>query len=231
MKRAYREVRVTPSDGGWRVLLDGRLLQTPAHASLLLPSRALAEAIAAEWDAQTEQIVPASMPLMRLAATAIDHVEPKRDRVIDEIAGYAATDLVCYRAEHPADLVARQHAGWQPLVDWATLQFDAPLLVTTGVLPKPQPPETLSAIRQAVAAFDTLRLAALHGATTASGSVVIGLALLHRQLDAHGAWQTSQLDETYQIEKWGEDPEAAARREELRRDIAAIDHFIDLLHS
>jgi chaperone required for assembly of F1-ATPase len=229
MKRAYRETRVAPAEGGWRILLDERTLQTPARASLLLPTRGLAEAVAAEWAAQEETIVPASMPLMRLAATAIDRVGPQREKVIDEVAGYAETDLVCYRAEHPADLVARQHAVWQPLVDWATLHFDAPLLVATGVLPRRQPPKVLTAIRRAVAARDTLPLTGLHAATTTSGSVVVGLALAEGRLDVEGVWQAAQLDETYQIEQWGEDPEATARRAELRRDLEAIDRFLSLL--
>jgi len=229
MKRAYREARVASAEGGWRILLDARILQTPARASLLLPTRGLAEAVAAEWAAQKETIVPASMPLMRLAATAIDRVEPQRDKIIDEVAGYAETDLVCYRAERPADLVARQHAVWQPLVDWATLHFDAPLLIATGVLPRRQPPEVLAAIRRAVAARDTLPLTGLHAATTACGSVVVGLALAEGRLDVEGAWQAAQLDETYQIEQWGEDPEATARRAELRRDLDATSSFLRLL--
>ena len=231
MRRVYRAVSVAPTDTGWRIFLDQRQLQTPANAALVLPTRTLAEAIAAEWDAQKDRILPASMPLMRLAATAMDRVEPQREKVIEEIADYAATDLVCYRADHPADLAARQHAIWQPLIDWATLQFDAPLMVTTGVLPRAQAPEALAAIRRAVAAFSPLPLTALHAATTAASSVVIGLALMHRHVDADDAWQASQLDESYQIEKWGEDPEAAARRAELRRDLEATARFIALLQS
>jgi chaperone required for assembly of F1-ATPase len=229
MKRAYREARAAPADGGWSIFLDDRRLLTPAKAALLLPTRGLAEAVAAEWEAQAERIVPTSMPLMRLAATAVDRVAPRREQVVDEIAGYAATDLVCYRADRPADLVARQRAVWQPLVDWATLRYDAPLLVTTGVLPQPQAPAVLTAIRRAVAAFDALHLVALQSATTACGSVVIGLALAERRLDVEAAWQASQLDEAYQIEKWGEDAEAAGRRADLRRDIAAARRFMDLL--
>src|SRR5262249_2321603 len=159
----------------------------------------------------------------------IDRVGPQRDKIIDEVAGYAETDLVCYRAERPADLVARQHAVWQPLVDWATLNFDAPLLVATGVLPRRQPPKVLAAIRRAVAARDTLLLTGLHAATTTCGSVVGGLALAEGRLDVEGAWQAAQLDETYQIEQWGDDHEAAARRTELRRDLEAIERFFHLL--
>src|SRR5262249_13215682 len=147
MKRVYREVRVAPAGGGWSILLDARSLQTPARPPLLRPparSRLLRPhgarpgAVAAEGDAKPDRVVPATMPLMRLAATAIDRAAAQRSAVIDEIVGYAQTDLVCYRAERPPELVARQAAVWQPLVDWVTLRFDAPLLVTTGVVPKPQ---------------------------------------------------------------------------------------------
>ncbi len=232
MKRVYRQVRVAQAGGGgWSILLDARALQTPAKVPLTLPCRALAEAIAGEWDAQSETIVPASMPLMRLAATAIDRVGWQREPVIDEIVGYAGTDLVCYRAERPAELVTRQRALWQPLVDWARLRFDAPLRVVTGIVPRPQPPAAVAALRSAVGALDLLWLTALQSATTACGSVVIGLALVERRLDVEGAWRASQLDETFQMEKWGEDAEAAARRRELRDDLDATGRFMELLRS
>jgi chaperone required for assembly of F1-ATPase len=171
------------------------------------------------------------MPLMCMAATAIDRVMSQRAAVISEIVGYAETDLVCCRADRPPDLVARQSAVWQPLVDWATLRFDAPLLVTAGVVPQRQPAAVASAFRSAVDALDLYWLTALHSATTACGSLVIGLALLDRRLDADSAWQASQLDEIFQIEKWGEDAEAAARRRDLKRDIEATARFMDLLRA
>lgn len=231
MKRVYREVRVAPAGDGWSILLDARTLQTPARAPLLLPGRGLAEAVAAEWDAQTEKVVPASMPLMQLAATAIDRTSRQRRQVIDEVVGYAGTDLVCYRAERPPELAARQSAIWQPLVDWVALRFDAPLLVTTGVVPKAQPAAVIAAIRAAIESLDDFALTALHGATTACGSAAIGLALLERHLDAEAAWGASQLDETFQIEQWGEDAEAAARRAALKRDIEAAATFMNLLRN
>jgi chaperone required for assembly of F1-ATPase len=229
MKRVYREVRVAPAGDGWRILLDARALQTPTRVPVLLPRRGLAEAVAAEWDAQTEKVVPATMPLMRLAATAIDRTAAQRGQAVDEAVGYAGTDLVCYRAERPPELVARQNAVWQPLVNWVTLRFDAPLLVTTGVVPKTQPAAAIAAIRAAVEPLDPFWLTALHSAATACGSVVIALALAERHIDAEGAWRASQLDETFQIEQWGEDAEAAARRTALRRDIESTSRFIELL--
>jgi chaperone required for assembly of F1-ATPase len=229
MKRVYRAVRVAPAGDGWSILLDARTLQTPGRAALALPKQALAEAVAAEWDAQTDRIVPATMPLMRLAATAIDRVALQRPQVVEEVVGYAGTDVVCYRADRPAELIARQAALWQPLVDWATLRFDAPLPVTTGIVPRRPPPAVEAAFRSVVEPLDLWWLTALHAATTTCGSIVIGLALAEQRLDAEGAWAAAQLDETFQIEQWGEDAEAAARRRELKRDIEATVRFMDLL--
>lgn len=231
MTRLYREVRVAPAGDDWCVQLDSRQLETPARNPLLLPRQGLAAAIAAEWDQQADKVVPSTMPLMRLAATAIDRVAPSRPQVIAEIAGYAQTDLVCYRAERPDDLVRRQAAIWQPLVDWATLRVDAPLRVVTGVTPKPQPAAVAAAFTAVVSRLDDFWLAGLHSATAACGSVIIGLALAERRLAAEAAWQASQLDETYQIEKWGRDAEAERRRDDLRRDIAATASFMDLLRA
>jgi chaperone required for assembly of F1-ATPase len=229
MKRVYKEVTSRPAAAGWGVALDGRPMRTPGRNELVVPSEKLAEAIAAEWDAQQDEIRPASMPLTRLVATAIDRTAAQRDLVIDEIAGYAGTDLVCYRADRPPTLVARQQEVWQPLLDWATLRYDAALAVTCGVIPTPQPPPTLKAFAAAVAAQDDFRLTALHALTTACGSLVIGLAVMERWIDAAEAFAASQLDETFQIEEWGEDAEATARREALAADIAAVARFLRLL--
>lgn len=220
MRRIYREARAVPAEGGYRIELDGRPVRTPAGAPLTLPNAALAEAVAGEWNAQGERVAPLTMPLTRFASTVIDRVRPQRAAVLEEVARYAETDLVCYRAEAPAELVGRQQALWQPLVDWAVLRFDAPLLVASGVLPRRQPASALAALRAAVEALDDMRLMALHTATTAAGSLVIGLALLEGRLSPEDAWSLSQLDESFQIERWGEDAEAARRRQALRQEIA-----------
>jgi chaperone required for assembly of F1-ATPase len=229
MKRAYREARTRQAGDGWGIALDGRPMRTPARHELVVPSAALAAAIAAEWDAQQDDIRPATMPLTRLAATAIDRTRTQRDLVIAEAANYAGTDLVCYRADHPPELVARQQAEWQPLLDWAMLRYDASLAVTSGVLPQPQSPAALKAFAAAIAAQDDFRLTALHAMTAACGSLVIALALLEGRLDATAAFAVSQLDETFQIEAWGEDAEAAARRHALAEDIVAAARFVELL--
>jgi chaperone required for assembly of F1-ATPase len=229
MRRVYKAVSSGPVEGGFSVALDGRTLRTPGKAAMVVPSAALAAAIAAEWDTQQDEIRPASMPLFRLAATAIDRTRTLRKQVIGEIANYAGTDLVCYRADQPPALAARQHEVWQPLIDWATARYDAALAVTSGIIPAGQSPAALRAFAAAVAALDDFRLTALHAATGACGSLVIALALLEGRLDAADAFAASQLDESFQIGAWGKDAEAVARRQALAADIAAAARFLALL--
>ncbi|KGM30919.1 ATP12 family protein, partial [Inquilinus limosus] len=158
MKRFYKTVDVVPAGGGFGVTLDGKPIRSPAKADFTLPTRALAEAVAAEWDAQADEVVPSAMPLMQLAATAIDKVAPNRQVIIDTIAPYGGTDLLCYRAEAPAALAERQAAAWQPLLDWAMTAHDAPLAATTGIVHQAQPESSLKALHAAVAAQDDWRL-------------------------------------------------------------------------
>jgi chaperone required for assembly of F1-ATPase len=229
MKRVYTSVDTRQAGDGWGIALDGRPLRTPAKRELIVPNEALAAAIAAEWDAQESDIHPETMPLTRLAATAIDRTAEKRADIVAEIANYAATDLLCYRAERPPALAARQEAVWQPLLDWAAGRYDAGLAVTAGIVPTAQSPASLKAYAAAVAALDHFRLTALQAATAASGSLILALALHEKRLDAEAAFAASQLDETFQIEAWGEDAEAARRRRALAADIAAAARFLDLL--
>jgi chaperone required for assembly of F1-ATPase len=229
MKRVYTSVDSRRADDGWGIALDGRPLRTPAKRELTVPGEALAAAIAAEWDAQESDIRPETMPLTRLAATAIDRTAEKRADIVAEIANYAVTDLLCYRAERPPALAARQEAVWQPLLDWAAGRYDAGLAVTAGIVPTAQSPASLKAYAAAVAALDHFRLTALQAATAASGSLILALALHEKRLDAEAAFAASQLDETFQIEAWGEDAEAARRRRALAADIAAAARFLDLL--
>ncbi len=229
MKRVYRKVSTRPDEGGWGIALDERTLRTPGRNELILPTEALAAGIVAEWDAQQGEIRPATMPLFRLAATAIDRTAPLRESVVAEIANYAGTDLVCYRADHPPALAARQQAVWQSLIDWAAQRYDAALAVTSGIVPTRQSAATLHAFAAIVAAQDDFRLTALEALTACCGSLVIALALMKGRLDAEAAFAASQLDETFQIEAWGEDAEAANRRRALAADIAAAAHFLALL--
>lgn len=230
IKRFYKQVgAAAAATGGFSVTLDGRPVRTPAGAPLALPTIALAEAVAAEWQAQEGHVEPHSMPLMQLSATALDRIPPHREAIIDELLQFAATDLLCYRATEPHDLIDRQGHHWQPLIDWAMTRFDAPLRVTSGVMPVPQSDEALTALRRAVAAFDHWRLTALQSATAATGSLVLGLALIEGRLDAEAAFIASQLDELYQIELWGDDAEAEIRRRRLHHDIAAAGRLVTLL--
>jgi chaperone required for assembly of F1-ATPase len=231
MKRFYQRAETVAVACGYGVALDGKPIKTPAKQPLVVPNAALATAIAAEWDAQVGEIRPAQMPLTRLASTAIDRVMPQREEIVQQIADYAGTDLVCYRAVHPPELAMRQHAVWQPLADWAALRYDAPLEITSGVVPKPQPEASLRAFADAVAEQDDLTLAALHLATGACGSLVIALALIEGRLDAADAFAASQLDESFQFGAWGEDKEEAQRRAALAEDIAAAARFISLLRA
>ncbi len=228
MKRFYREVQIGEEDGGTHVLLDGRPVRTPAKNLLVLPSRALGEAIAAEWREQTETINPASMGLTRLANSALDNVSRNRAATIDEIARFTATDLVCYRVAEPDELVVRQNNAWQPLVDWVATTFEAELAVTDSLLPVTQSGSCLSALRGAIEIFDDFPLTGLHAATAASGSVVIGLALGHGRIDGEAAWEYSLIDESYQIERWGEDYDATVQRAALKRDIGWAAEFLAL---
>lgn len=231
MRRIYRRAEPLPTGAGHGVALDGRLVKTPDKNELVVPSAALAAAIAAEWDAQEAEIRPAEMPLTRLASTAIDRIGPRRAEIVHQIADYGGTDLVCYRAAHPPALTLRQQEAWQPLIDWAVLRYDAPLAVTAGVVPTGQPEASLRALAAAVAEHGDFALAALHAETTACGSLVIALALSEGRLDAAEAFTISQLDESHQIEAWGEDAEQARRRALLAEEIEAAARFLSLLRS
>jgi chaperone required for assembly of F1-ATPase len=231
VKRFYRKAEPVQRASGHGITLDGKPIKTPGKRDLLVPNEALAVAIAEEWNAQEGEVRATIMPLTRLATTTVDRVATQRDAIIGQTANYAATDLVCYRAAHPPTLAARQQAVWQPLIDWAVLRYDAPLSVTTGVIPTNQSAASLRAFAAAVAEQDDFALTALHVATAACGSLVIGLALIEGQLDAEGAFAASQLDESFQIEAWGEDAEQAERRRTLAADIQAAARLISLLRA
>jgi chaperone required for assembly of F1-ATPase len=229
VKRIYQKALPVRAVGGHAVALDGRLVKTPGRRDLIVPTQALAAEIAAEWEAQQEEIRRETMPLTRLAGATIDRDAAQHGAVVRQIADYAGTDLVCYRATHPPALVARQQEVWQPLLDWAAAHYEAPLTVTGGVIPSSQPPASLAAYTAAVAAYDRFVLTALHAATTACGSLVIALALLEGRLDAAEAFAASQLDESFQIEAWGKDREQAERRAALSNEITAAARFVLLL--
>jgi len=228
VKRFYRTACVVDRDGGFAIALDDKLVRTPGKRTLVVPMRALADALADEWNAQGETVVPGEMRLSQLANSALDGVEARRQQVIDDAVRHGATDLVCYRAAEPPELVERQSVAWQTLVEWLASEYGIRLRIATGVVPTAQSRATLDSFHAAVSTFDDLGLTGLHAATAACGSLVIALALARGRLDAEAAWSASQLDETYQIERWGEDSEAVDRRAGLLADIEAASRFMTL---
>lgn len=229
IKRFYKAAVATPAEGGHAIELDGRQVRTPAKAPLVVPAAALAEAIAAEWQAQGEEVDPLAMPLNSLACTAIDIVAPHRAGIVAELVEHGGHDLLCYWTDETGELLRRQQARWQPLLDWAAEELQAPLRKTCGITPQDQAPESLAALERAVEAHGDHELTALAAAVKAAGSLVIGLALSGGRLDAGEATELSQLDELWQAELWGEDAEAVARRTALGRDIESAAQFLQLI--
>ena len=226
MKRFYKEAAVAAGDDGHRVLLDGRPVRTPGGNVLALPSAALADAIATEWRTQGDEIVPVSMPMLRLANTTIDGIGKTRESVIDAIVRFGEHDLICYRAEQPPELAALQEQAWSPLLEWAAQKHGAKLVVGAGVSHLAQPAEALAASRRAVAGMDDYALAALHVMASITGSLVLGLGLAQGRLDSGEAFRLSRIDEDYQAEKWGSDAEAEVRARGLARELDTATAFL-----
>lgn len=225
MTRFYTAAASSPVDDGYAVTLDGRTVKTPKRrAPLVVPARPLAEAVAAEWSEQDQTVDPDSMPLTALASTALD-LREYRDELVAAIARHGETDPVCYWEPEQHTLRAWQQSSWQPLLDWVALTYDARLNVTSGILPVSQPSDATKALSDAVAARDDFRLAALSSAVSATTSLVIGLALLDRRIDADTAFETAELEATFQIEQWGQDTETKDRRTRIHSDLHAVDRF------
>jgi chaperone required for assembly of F1-ATPase len=224
-KRFYQTVSIASTDEGWQVLLDGRGVKTPKRMALLVPTKALAEAIASEWDAQAGSIDPRSMPLTKLANTTLDGVTGREAAVAEEIVSYAANDLLCYRAESPKDLAALQRERWDPLLAWARERFGAALAPAVGIIHTPQPDDAIARLREAIVALDAFALAAAHVMTTLMGSAVLALAHIDGRLGLEDAWNAAHLDEDFQIGRWGEDAEANARRAMRLAEMAAASRF------
>ena len=229
MKRFYKDVAVGTEADGFTVLLDAKPVRTPARHVLILPTQALAEAVAEEWRQQGETLEPQGMRVTRLAITAIDLMPGRRGDAVEEVAGYAGTDLLCYRADHPANLVARQAAAWQPWLDWAEQQHDARLVPASGIMPVAQPEPALRALHAAVERLGDWRLVGLHAATTLLGSLVLGLAFERGAIDSEQAFTTALLDELFEMEQWGEDDEQIRRHARIRADLVAADRYLRLL--
>ena len=227
--RFYNSVLLAEEAGGLAVRLDGREVKTPAGTPTILPSRALADAVAGEWDAQGEEIDAGSMPVFSLAVTVIDRVTPQRAAILDELTAYGGNDLICYQDGEDAELAARQAEGWGPWLDWARSDLGAPLQVARSIMPVMQPQASLDALGAAAATHDDWELGMLYRATTLGGSLVLGLAMLRGRMDAAGLFEAAFLDELWQAQKWGSDWEAEDRRAMIRGEIEQAHHFLSLL--
>jgi chaperone required for assembly of F1-ATPase len=214
VKRFYKDVTV--NDG--TILLDGRAVKTPDRASLAIPFPALAEAIAEEWRTQGDAIDPRSMPMTGLANAAIDRVAPDPQTFARPLARYAETDLLCYRAESPPELIAEEAAAWDPLLDWARGRYDVHLVTTSGIVHAAQPPATIARLGEALGARSSFALTAMAPLVTIGGSLIAALAIAEEHIAPNAAFDATHLDELWQARMWGEDALATATRENHRRD-------------
>ena len=226
MKRFYKEVSVAPGDSGFRILLDGKPVKTPARNPLALPTEALAEAIAHEWQSQGQEVIATTMPLLRLANTVIDGVAANRTNVIAAILRFGDNDLLCYRADQPPALAARQVAGWDPLLDWVRQRHGAIMKVAEGLGHVDQTLDALGALREPLEGFDAFTLGAVHVIASITGSLVLALAVVEGYIPGAYAFELSRIDETYQAEKWGEDAEAQKRAAALAHE---LDKAVELM--
>jgi chaperone required for assembly of F1-ATPase len=230
-KRFYKHVTVKEEGGRFAPELDGKPVRTPGKAPLAVPSKPLAEAIASEWRAQGNHIDPRTMPLTKLANTAIDGVAKSMDAVAEDILAHARADLVCYRASGPDTLLAEQAKHWDPVIAWAKDALDAPLALAEGVVHVAQPEASIAALKQEVDKLDAFGLGALHMMTALTGSALLGLAVALRRLTPEGAWAAAHVDEDFQLSQWGEDAEAKERREARKRDFDAAARALELSRS
>ena len=229
MKRFWKSAAAVEADGGFAVELDGRRPRTPARAELIVPTKSLADAIAAEWNECGEEVDPRAMPLTGLANAAIDRVAADKDAFAASLAKYAETDLTCYRAEGPQTLVARQAESWDALLGWARRRYDVDFATCSGVMHVAQPEETVRKLGHAVASLDAFHLAGLSPLVTIGGSLVAALAVLEEMMPATEAWEAVSLDDRWQMEQWGADAEAEAALDARRRDFLAGARFLEML--
>jgi len=228
MKRFYKNAVVIELWGGYGIELDGRRIQTPRKSTFTVEARKVADAVAAEWANQGDEIVVAKMPMFRLANTAIDMIAPQRGAVVDNLAGYGSADLLCYRADSPAELIRRQNELWSPWLTWACDQYDAELKTTNGIGHVSQSEDALAALRAVVNRHDIMELASLNDLVTISGSLVLGLAVSDGALEIATAWKAIQLENDFQAEKWGEDAEAATHAVRLFEEFKHAALFLAL---
>ncbi|MCW4461448.1 ATPase [Sphingomonas sp. BT-65] len=229
MKRFWKDAAAIPAARGHDIHLDGKPVRTPGRVPLTLPTPALAEAVAEEWRAVGETIDPRAMPLTGLANAAIDRIAPDPAAFAAGLAKYGESDLLCYRADHPLELLLRQQAAWDPLLDWARARYGVDPVTTTGVMHRPQSPETIGRLADVVATRSPFELAALSPLITITGSLIAALALLEGFAAPDDIWSAANLDEDWQAEHWGEDDLAHKARAARRADFDAGARFLSLL--
>ncbi len=231
MKRFYDNVSITHDEAGWQILLDDRPVRTPGRAPLAVPTEALAQRIAQEWQDQGDMIDPRSMRFTGLANAAIDRIEPDPVPYIADIARYAESDLLCYRAIEPEPLVARQTAAWNPLLNWAKGQYGVEFAITQGIVPIDQPEATLLRLEEVVAQYDAYHLAGLSILTTIGGSLVAALAVVSGHMSASEMWPIVAIDELWQEEMWGVDADAQKARAFHQAEWDDAAEFLSLLRA
>ncbi|MGX5828623.1 ATP12 family chaperone protein [Mesorhizobium sp. 43Arga] len=229
-KRFYKTASVAPMEGGFAVHLDGKPVRTPGKALLALPTEAAAVLVADEFAEQGETINPVTMPVMRLVNTAIDGVASDPQAVLEDILRFASSDLLCYRADAPQGLVERQNEQWDPVIDWARTALGARFNLAEGIIHVEQPRETIAVLGSHLnQRAEPLRLAAIHLMTSLTGSALLALAVDFGELDAEAAWAAGHVDEDWQIEHWGQDAEAVARRAARKRDMMSAVGLLEAL--
>jgi chaperone required for assembly of F1-ATPase len=229
LKRFWKTAGIAAEDGGWGVRLDGRALRTPARALLVVPTRALAAAIAGEWDAVEETVDPRAMPMTGLANAAVDRVAADPHAFARGLALYGESDLTCYRADGPSELVRRQCESWDKLLGWARRRYDVDFATATGVIHVSQPEATVQRLAHAVTTLDAFHLAALSPLVTIGGSLVAGLAVVEGAVSVADAWNYVSIDERWQLEQWGSDSEAELALENRRSEFFAAARFLELI--
>lgn len=229
MKRFYEHAGVMEQDSSFLVVLDGRVVKTPAGSNLGSPTMALTKAMSGEWETQSVEIKPETMSLCKLAATAIDRLNKKRDEVIGITLKIAETDLLCYRVSEPEDLVALQNRAWNPELEWAMDELDVILKVTVGLIPVNQPEKSLLNLRNKLMSLTDFQLMGVTNAASVAGSLILALSMFYGRIDAQVMFEKSILEEKYQVERWGKDNEAMLKQEFLREDIKNSSRFLNLL--
>lgn len=232
MKRFYKDVSVSPSGDAFGILLDDRPMKTPQRNALAVPTSVLADAIAAEWAAQEEDIVPASMPLTALAQGALDQVGKERERIVGRIAAFADSDMLYYRADEGQQaLIDHQAEHWDPLLEWARQRYDVGFNLIHGIRYQAQPEETIARLTAAVEAQPDFAIAAMLSLVGLSGSLIATLGLVEQQYDIERLWPLANLEELWQEQQWGRDDQAAALRDRKKAEFEAAARFLDLSRS